>query len=195
MFCSIPTQRRQVLAGLANSDLVLVGDDYEIVIRAEKNTWTKVRRRQAGQGRTVPVPSRLTRAITFWKDHGRALYARLFGVRLAANPHFIISRSTTASFGRFSQRFTKVSIALSTLPLTPLAVRKLRATFYTRAVFRSSRTPAEREDAINAYADAIGNTAQTLMKSYVLTDSRERAGAVRRLVREANEMLGLRVDQ
>ena len=190
-FVSIPGQRRQVFQDLRMDQIKKEDDHYVIKLHKEKNTWVKIKKRKAVIERIVPLPTFLTSALDFWMSTARRDLASLLGYNLEPQHKFIISRSPTMTSGNFSNRFQKVAKALTGLRLSPLNVRKLRATFYIRDILKNAITDVQRDKAIEDYAEVVGNSRETLLKSYFLRSDRQRNEAAYRVVQQANEMMGL----
>jgi hypothetical protein len=139
-FVSVPAQRRQIFAELTLTNLERRREQFFINVRHEKNSWTKLRRRNTTVERTIPLPTWITPALAYWLDQGRQFYMQLFKIDSRTTNLVFASRSESGSFGNFSSRFKKVAKALTTVALSPLAIRKLRATYFTKKVYEQSKT-------------------------------------------------------
>jgi hypothetical protein len=182
LFVLIPTQRCKVITFAEVGDIAFSDNGGSLSIKIEKTNY-RLYNVQASIGRFVYFPPAVATYLGMWIDRFRQhLMGEMSGNRLWLDMQGwpLVSNSTSRMVGSVVERLIGAR-------LMPLALRRLRATFWYDSVINSDSSDVAKRDRLEEYARACNQSLEIFLKHYVLACPDRKIEEHKRLTNAANE--------
>ena len=182
LFVLIPTQRCKVITFAEVEDIAFNDNGGSLSIKIEKTSY-RLNNVQASIGGFVYFPPAIATYLGLWIDRFRRhLVGAMSGNRLWIDMGGwpLISASS-------SRMVAHVTTSLVGARLTPLALRRLRATFWYESIMNSDSSDVAKRDRLEEYARACNQSLDIFLKYYVMACPDRKIEEHKRLTNAANE--------
>ena len=183
LFVLLPTQRAKVITEIDLADITFNKEGASIKITMEKTSYRRLGIRDA-VGRYIYVPMGVAQYLQLWVRRYR---------RYVANPDSAytlwldrVGKSPVSN--AISRWVCKESSRISGANLTPLSIRRLRATYFVSSIKNSSDVNIQ-SDAVARYAAEVGQSVDIVYKYYVLKNPVDQIEASRSISDLSNEFI------
>ena len=183
LFVLLPTQRAKIITEVDLADITFNKEGASIKITMEKTSYRRLGIRDA-VGRHIYVPMSVAQYLQLWVRRYRRCIAKpdsaytLWLDRVGKSP---VSNAV-------SRWVCKECSRISGANLTPLSIRRLRATYFVNSINNNSNLNIQ-SDAVARYAAEVGQSVDIVYKYYVLKNPVDQIEASRCIADQSNEFI------
>ena len=183
LFVLVPTQRAKVITLMELDDITYIPNGASVNLAMEKNSYRRLHIRDV-VGRHMAIPRSVSQYLQLWTQR----YRRNLVVDESIMAVWIDRKGRELASQTTSNIVRSVCSKLSGADLTPLSLRRLRTTYFVRAVQETMGNVAA-ADYIAQYAAEVGQTTEILHKFYLIKDPADQVAASKQMADMSNEII------
>jgi hypothetical protein len=183
LFVMLPTQRSKLFWEAEVSDLTFIPEGASLAIYMEKSSYRRLGIK-AAVGRHIFIHKGVAIYLQKWVDQYRAVMASDKQVTSL----FVNKIGKPLMSGLVSHWVKSICRRISGANLTPLSIRRLRATYFVESIRELGDSVLE-ANLVAQYAAEVGQTPEILYQFYLIKKEKDLVNASRIVVDKANTLL------
>jgi hypothetical protein len=183
MLVLLPTQRSKLYSQAEMGDLSFMKDGASLAVYMEKNSHHRLGIR-AAVGRHVFIPKFVAQYLHLWVHRYRRSLVNDKHIM-----HLFVNRKSKQLMSTVVSMWVKtICRRISGADLTPLSIRRLRTTYFVKAV-REMQDAKIEADQVARYAAEVGQSPAILYQYYLIKSEIEQIYASKEVVDKSNEFI------
>jgi hypothetical protein len=183
LFVMLPTQRSKLFWEADVSDVTFISEGASLAIYMEKSSYRRLGIK-AAVGRHIFIHMGVAIYLQKWVEHYRGVMASDKQVTSL----FVNKIGKPLMSGMVSHWVKTICRGISGANLTPLSIRRLRATYFVESIRELGDSVLE-ANLVAQYAAEVGQTPEILYQFYLIKKEKDLVNASRIVVDKANSML------